>query len=227
MAAGDWHERWRNGRIGFHQGEVAGSLTQFWPTLKLPRGCTVFVPFCGKSLDLLWLRDQGHLVVGVELSQIAVESLFLENGILARRDTCQCFDEYFARSAVAPGAVAQGLRILCGSLFDLTPQALEPYAAIYDRAALIAMPPELQPIYVEKLSQLSAAGTQTLLVTVEYPQHEMSGPPFSVDSLSVVRLFSPHHEVRELGRRDLSASDLKLGTRVSRLHEVCYHLTRL
>jgi thiopurine S-methyltransferase len=216
MQANDWHERWQNGRIGFHQGEVARSLTQFWPTLDLPRGSTVFVPLCGKSLDLLWLRDQGHVVVGVELSQIAVESFFMENGILARRETRQGFDEY----------LAPGLRVLCGSLFDLTPKTLEPCSAIYDRASLIAMPPELQERYVEKLTELSPVGTQTLLITVEYPQHEMSGPPFSVDFLSVGRLYSAHHEVRELSRMDILASDLKLGTRVSRLHEVSYHLTR-
>jgi thiopurine S-methyltransferase len=211
-----WHARWRDSRIGFHQSQIAQPLTQFWPTLNLPADSTVFVPLCGKSLDLSWLRDVGHAVVGVELSQIALESFFLEHGIPARRDSRPGFDEY----------LAPGIRLLCGDFFALTSRLLEPYAAIYDRASLIAMPPELQGRYVEKLAELSPSGTQTLLVTIEYPQREMPGPPFSVDSLSVARLYSVDHKIRELSRADILASDLKLSTRLSRLHEVCYHLIR-
>jgi thiopurine S-methyltransferase len=156
-------------------------------------------------------------VFGVELSNIAVESFFMENGLPARRETCQKYDEYFA----------PGLRLLRGNLFELPTQMLGHCAAIYDRASLIAMPPELQGRYVQKISELTPSGTETLLVTLEYPQHEMSGPPFSVDSVAINRLYTAHHKVRELCRTDILATDLKLGTRLSRLHEVSYHLTRL
>ena len=216
MSADEWHDRWRNGRIGFHQQDVAHPLVKFWPTLNVADGSRVFVPLCGKSLDLLWLRNRGHDVIGVELSAIAVESFFMENGILARRKPRQGFDEYWAAH----------IRLLQGDLFGLIPQMLDPCAAVYDRAALIAMPAELRASYVDKLADLTAPGTSTLLITIEYPQNEMAGPPFSVDSLAVNRLYSAHHKVRELHRADILAADLKLGTRVSRLHEVCYHLIR-
>jgi len=217
VQADQWQHRWQSGRIGFHQNEVARPLTQFWPRLNLPPGSTVFVPLCGKSLDLLWLRDQHHDVVGLELSEIAVEGFFTENGVSARRHTRHHFNEY----------IATGLRLLQGDFFELTPQILEPVAAVYDRASLIAMPPELQGPYAEKLADLAPAGTQTLLVSLEYPRHEMAGPPFSVDSLSVTRLYSAHHKVRELDRADILASDPLRSRGITRLHEVCYLLTRL
>ena len=216
MESDHWQRRWQSGRIGFHQNEVARPLTQFWRHLSLPRGSTVFVPLCGKSLDLLWLRDQKHDVVGLELSEIAVEGFFTENGVLARRRAPHHFNEY----------IASGLRVLQGDIFKLTPQILEPVAAIYDRASLIAMPPDLQGPYVGKIAELTPAGTQTLLVSLEYPQHEMAGPPFSVDFLSVTRLYSAHHKIQELDRSDILASDALRSRGITRLHEVCYHLTR-
>lgn len=217
MEADRWHERWRSGRIGFHQKEVARPLRHLWPRLNLPPGSTVFVPLCGKSLDLLWLRNQGYNVVGLELSEIAVEGFFAENGISARRYARRHFNEY----------LANGLRLLQADLFELTPQILEPVAAVYDRASLIAMPPALQGRYARKLAELTAAGTQTLLTTLEYPQQEMAGPPFSVDSASVNGLYAAHHQVQEFDRADILASDPLRSRGISQLHEVGYRLTRL
>ena len=122
---------------------------------------------------------------------------------------------------------APGLRLLNGDLFQLTPQMLESCTAVYDRAALIALPPELQSDYARKLAQLTAPSTQTLLITLEYPQHEMRGPPFSVDSPVVNRLFSAHHKIRVLEQADILASDPLRARGITRLHEICYHLTRL
>jgi len=212
-----WHERWRDGRIGFHQSAVTPLLAKCWPKLDLPHGSPVFIPLCGKSLDLLWLSDRQHSVVGVELSEVAVESFFMENGILASRIAGEDFEEFRAPS----------LRLLCGDFFQLTRRTLETCTAIYDRAALIAWPPELQTKYVDKLADLTPPGSQTLLITLEYPQREMTGPPFSVDTEAVNRMYSAHHRILELDRTDILASDLKLRTRgITSLHEVCYHLTR-
>ena len=216
MQADQWHERWRSGRIGFHSDEVARPLMRFWPTFNLTVGSSVFVPLCGKSLDLLWLLDQGHNVVGVELSEIAVESFFCENGIGARRVIGDVFTEYRA----------PGLRLLCGDLFRMTPQLLEGCTVVYDRAALIALPPELQSDYAVKVAQLTPPGTQTLLITLEYPQHEMRGPPFSVDFDAVNRVYSKHHDMRTLDRADIWGMDPLRTRGITRLHEVCYCLTR-
>ncbi|MEA2773553.1 MAG: thiopurine S-methyltransferase, partial [Acetobacteraceae bacterium] len=80
-----WRDRWFRGQIGFHQPAVERYLEEHWADLDTVKGSCVFVPLCGKSLDLLWLRDIGHGVIGVELSDIAVQAFCMENGIPARR----------------------------------------------------------------------------------------------------------------------------------------------
>ena len=99
-----WHERWRTGQIGFHQSSADRNLRRHWPALRLARGSRVFVPLCGKSLDMLWLRDQGHPVVGVELSAVALEAFCMENGVPARRRVQSGFDVY----------EAPNLQLFCG-----------------------------------------------------------------------------------------------------------------
>jgi len=212
-----WHNRWRNGQIGFHQPTVDSSLERLWPSLDLDKRHRVFVPLCGKSLDLLWLRDRGHFVVGVELSATALEAFCLENGVPARRRMRGEFDVY----------EAPGLELYRGDFFALTPALLGDIAAVYDRAALISWTPELRGAYAEHLTSLIASGTQVLLITLEYPQAEMSGPPFSVTRDDLERLYSRSFDVREISRRDILANEARLRANgVTALSEVCYRLVR-
>jgi thiopurine S-methyltransferase len=213
-----WHERWRGGQIGFHQPAVDRSLREQWPVLGLASGSSVFVPLCGKSLDLLWLRDQGHSVTGVELSAVALESFCMENGIPAMRRTLDHFDVYQAAN----------LQLYCGDFFALTPPLLGAVTAVYDRAALISWIAELRAGYVAHISALTRPGTQTLLVTLEYPQTQMKGPPFSVTADDVEHLYARNHAIQELSRHDVLATEPRLRSRgVTQLHEVSYRLTRL
>jgi thiopurine S-methyltransferase len=212
-----WHERWSQGHIGFHQPATERFLGEYWTQATAARRGHVFVPLCGKSLDLLWLRDRGYHVTGVELSDIAVQAFFLENGIAARRRVTPAFDVYEAAN----------LELLRGDFFDLTAARLDPVAAVYDRAALISWSPELRAPYVEHMTALTPAGATTLLITLEYRQAKMPGPPFSVDRHEVVRLYSRDHEVQELARRDILAIEPRMQARgVSELVEVCYGLVR-
>lgn len=213
-----WHDRWRAGQIGFHQSTVDRQLAEYWPKLALPAASRVFVPLCGKSLDLLWLRDRGHSVLGIELSALALESFCMENGIPARRRSLGDFDVY----------EAEGLKLIRGDFFALSVEMLGSVAAVYDRAALISWAPELREAYVAHLSALTNPGTKSLLCTVEYGQNQMSGPPFSVSAEEVGRLYASHHEIQQLGRQDILASEARLKARgLTELHAVCYELTRL
>jgi thiopurine S-methyltransferase len=213
-----WRERWRTGQIGFHKSAVDSRLERHWAELGLAHGSRVFVPLCGKSLDLEWLRGQGHFVAGVELSAVALESFCMEQGIPAKRRTQGGFDVY----------EAPNLRLYCGDFFALTPELLGDIAALYDRAALISWAPELRANYVEHIASLTRPGTQTLLLTLEYNQAQMSGPPFSVDADEVARLYARSHAIRELSKHDVLASEPRLRSRgLGQLHEVCYRLTRL
>lgn len=213
-----WRERWRAGQIGFHESQVNRYLRLHWPDLGLDRGSRVFVPLCGKSLDLLWLRDRGHPVVGVELSAIAVQAFCMENGIPARRRIEPTFDLY----------EAPNLDLLCGDFFAVTPAEMGNVAAVYDRAALISWAEEQRQPYVEHLNRLTPSAAETVLVTLEYRQAQMAGPPFSVPAAEVARLYAKRHAIRELSRQDVLASEPRMRSRgVTELFEVCYRLTRL
>jgi thiopurine S-methyltransferase len=213
-----WSDRWRTGQIGFHQAQPDKNLTRHWQDLGLAQGGRVFVPLCGKSVDLLWLRDRGHPVIGVELSAIALEAFCMENGVPARRRTTQDFDVY----------QAPNLELLCGDYFAFTPTQLGNVAAVFDRAALISWTPELRAPYVEHLAKLTPPGTETLLVTLEYPQTQTAGPPFSVPADEVAELYASRYAIRELSRQDVISSEPRMRSRgITELFEVCYRLTRL
>lgn len=212
-----WHDRWRTGQIGFHQSAVDRHLKQYWPDLGLANGSRVFVPLCGKSLDLLWLCEQGHSVTGVEISTVALESFCMEHGVPAKRRILADFDVYEATR----------LQLFRGDFFALTPELLGPILTVYDRAALISWTPQMRKAYVEHITSLTSAGAEILLITMEYPQATMTGPPFSVGADEVQQLYAKDYEIRELARDDILVSEPRLQARgVTQLHQVCYRLTR-
>ena len=213
-----WHDRWNAGQIAFHQGEVDRHLRQFWPRLGVKSSSPVFVPLCGKSVDLLWLRARGHSVTGVELSAGALEAFCMENGVAARRRMLGDFMLY----------QTEALRLFCGDFYTLTADVLGPVMGVYDRAALTSWMPELREGYVQRIAELTLPGTQTLLITLEYPQSQMKGPPFSVPGDSVHALYARNHAVQELFSEDILASEPKFRSRgLTQLREVGYRLVRL
>lgn len=209
-----WHERWRNRQIGFHRAGVHPYLEQFWPSLELARGSCVFVPLCGKSNDLLWLRAQGHEVVGIEISPIAVREFFEENGLVPSVVDGEHFQIY----------ECDRLRIYCGDFFQLSAHDLAGVAAIYDRAALIALPPPLRERYASHLQRMLPSA-ETLLVAFEYPQHQMPGPPFNVDAKEIAALFGAQCEIRQLLEADILEQEPRFRDKgVTRLKEAVYRL---
>ncbi len=211
-----WLERWERDEIGFHQDEFNSYLLQYWQQLQLARDSAVFVPLCGKSRDMLWLRGQGHRVLGVELSAIAVQAFFSENGYTPQRETGARFDS----------CSANGIRILCGDFFDLGKADLAEVGAVYDRAALIALPPEMREPYVSRLAGILPRATQILLITFEYPQHEMQGPPFPISADQVETLYREYAEVQLLASSDALVQNPRFLQRgLSRLRENVFKLT--
>ena len=152
-----WKAKWKADDIAFHQPQIHPHLIRFWPQLELPVGATVLVPLCGKSLDLGWLHQQGHRVIGVELSHIAIAAYFAERGLQPQRQRLGRFQRYWAGT----------LELWCGDLFDLRREDLGNVAAVYDCAALTALPAASRGHYVRQLSSLLAVGGQMLLLTTE------------------------------------------------------------
>lgn len=211
-----WLERWERKEIGFHQDEINPYLRQYWQELDLAQGGEVFVPLCGKSLDMPWIREQGCSVLGVEISPIAVQSFFKENGYNPHRVSGNKFEDY----------EADGIRILCGDFFDLGKDDLAQVRAVYDRASLVALPPEMRERYARHLVSILPPATQILLVTFDYPQTEMSGPPFAVSIKEVELLYGKHAGVRLLAQHDALALNPRFKERgLSRLHENIFLLT--
>lgn len=152
-----WLQSWREQHIDFHQKTVNSFLTRFWPNLELASGCRVFVPLCGKSLDMLWLAEQGHSVIGVELSPIAVAAFFRENGLKPNRRRHGRFMLW------QHGRIS----ILCGDYFALRQADLGEVDAVYDRAALTALPADIRKRYVVHLQKIISKTSRVFLLTIE------------------------------------------------------------
>jgi thiopurine S-methyltransferase len=194
-----WHERWQTGQTGFHQSDVHPFLARWWPQLGLPAAARVYVPLCGKSLDMVWLAGRGHAVVGSELSPIAINDFFAGRGL----ERTQTEEHGFLRHAAGP------FEILEGDALALTPALLGPVAAAYDRAALVALPPDLRRPYAESLERLLPSGAKALLIAFEYPQEMKGGPPFSVEATEIRDLFEPAFRVEQVERLDVLAESPK------------------
>lgn len=197
MDAEFWHQRWRNNEISFHQGQPAPLLQKHWPAVAAPAGTRVFVPLCGKSMDMLWLAAQGHRVLGVELSPLAIEQFFAEYAL----------EPDIVESQYGTHYSADRIELICGDVFMLDTAVLADCAAVYDRAALVALPPELRQRYVDELYARLPIGCRGLLTTLEYPTHEKHGPPFSVTEAEVRERYAPHWDIDLLERRDILSTE--------------------
>ncbi len=195
-----WLNRWHENKIGFHQHEFNTQLVAFWRNLGVDSGSTVFVPLCGKSRDLIWLQQQGYAVIGIELSEIAVKAYFEENGLTYWQQ-----QQDHTQRQVSPFSIwrSDTTKLLCGDFFALKPADVESVHAVYDRAALIALPVEMRQRYVQQFETLFKKGIRILLVTLEYPQSEMQGPPFSVEESEVFDLYCPFYQVIKVFEKDI------------------------
>ncbi len=173
-----WLERWQIGRIGWHEAQGNRNLQQHWRA----KGKRVLVPLCGKTPDLLWLEAQGNEVVGVELSDIAVQAFFDENelGYERREGTLDAYR-----------ATDRRVTIFCGDYFEFAETGFD---AHYDRGALVALSPELRQKYARHTSALLAADAEQLVIAVQYDQQVCDGPPFSI-SADEMRGYWAHLEV--------------------------------
>lgn len=212
-----WIERWQSGDIGFHRANVHDYLPKYWPTLGLAAGSTVFVPLCGKSEDMVWLAEQGHRVVGVELSPLAVDAFFREHGLEAEV------------RPVGPLAVwsAGPYTIWCGDIFALPAEAVRDVAAVYDRAALVAFPASLQVRYAALLAEMLPKPVPLFIVALSYPDGQITGPPFSTPRAQVETLFGTEFGISVADVRDGLEESQNLKRRgVTSLEEACYILKR-
>ena len=184
----DWHSRWESNKIGWHADQVNQNLIDYFSKLDLVDGDKIFVPLCGKSLDMLHLLQRGIKVVGVEMSEIATQQFFGENKL-----------EYSV-SKVDDLILYEGdrIQIFCGDFFTMKASHLVDVKAVYDRASLIALDEALRQKYVNHLNDIISQDVRVLLLTLNYPQHQRVGPPFAVSKSEVDSLYGGSFQCQEL-----------------------------
>lgn len=166
-----WLKKWEDNIIGFHKESPNQLLVNFIQNLELTPNARVLIPLCGKSLDIEYLISKDYQVVGIELSEKAIIQLFQELNIIPKIKKLEKVIHYSTKN----------LDIFIGDIFDITIQMLGPIDAIYDRAALIALPIEMRINYTKHLVEISKNAPQ-LVITVEYNQDTVAGPPFSIST---------------------------------------------
>lgn len=209
MEASFWHDRWNANEIGFHQNKPNALLEKHFEALVPTQGSRIFIPLCGKTLDIGWLLAKGYRVAGAELSESAIKQLFEELGVTPDVAPVGELIRYSAPD----------IDIFVGDIFDLTADLLGDVDAIYDRAALVALPEEMRRDYARQVTKITGTAPQ-LLLTFEYEQSEMAGPPFSIDGETVEDLYSDIYRLSVLERVEVRGG---LKGRV-RADEVAWHL---
>lgn len=212
-----WAQRWHEGRTGWHQDRPTPLMLKHWPSLGIAPSARVLVPLAGRSLDMAWFASQGLRVLGIELSELAVTGFFAEHRLTPRTWPSRYGVHY----------EAGGIELIRGDAFGLDADALANCDAVFDRAALIALPPDLRQPYVDTLYAHLPLRCRGLLITLEYPAHEKAGPPFPVEEAEVRGRFAPHCDVTVLERRDILAQQPAfVAEGVTALETVVYRLER-
>ena len=216
MDAEFWHERWRKQEIGFHREQVHPQLAAHFHQLNDTARQRMFVPLCGKSVDMIWLCQQGAEVVGSELSALAIEAFAQENAL-----------ELSPTEAGEHTLYAQsGLSLWQGDFFTLTPEQIQ-CTGFYDRAALVALPPSMREAYVAQLERVLAPNASGLVITFEYDSAEMSGPPFPISADEIQSLFAANWHIERLSFQDILAEHPGMQARgLTSLQESVWWLTR-
>ena len=192
MDASFWHQRWEKNEIAFHQTKANPLLVEYFHQLSLAKGNRIFVPLCGKTLDISWLLSNGYCVAGAELSQIAIEQLFMELGVQPTISGVGEVDQWSAKD----------IDIFVGDIFAVSRKILGPVDAVYDRAALVAFPEEMRNRYTAHLTEITDKAPQ-LLITYDYDQNAMEGPPFSVSNEEVKRHYRVNYDVTLIASADV------------------------
>ncbi|MES9990740.1 MAG: thiopurine S-methyltransferase [Candidatus Thiodiazotropha sp.] len=211
----NWLQRWQDNNIGWHHTEFNQHLLNHWHALFLPQGSLVFAPLCGKSRDMAWLATQGYRIRGIELSPLAVEAFFEEQKLEPKVEPFGDFQYWHTGP----------YEIYCGDIFDIEQLDNSDLDAVYDRASLIALNPEQRIQYTQILQRILPEQIKLLLITLEYPQHEMQGPPYSVSGKEVESLFAQRFSIQHLHSLNILQDTERYSDKaVSQMQEHIYFL---
>ena len=190
-----WLDKWASNAIGFHEDFIHPLLKQYWSSINSAPRSNVLVPLCGKSKDLLYLRNQGHNVFGIEISEIAIVAFFDEHKITYEKIRHPNHDIFRG----------EGLTVYCSDIFDFPKKILPKIDVIYDRASLIALSDKQRQNYSDWLTTSAQSGCKSLLITLEYDKEKLSPPPYLVDRMELTALYRDNWEITHLGQHSALA----------------------
>uniref|UniRef100_A0AAV2K0Y5 thiopurine S-methyltransferase n=1 Tax=Knipowitschia caucasica TaxID=637954 RepID=A0AAV2K0Y5_KNICA len=205
MALTDWDRMWQRGRPGFHQTTVNRLLEINIDKVVAGRtGVRFFFPLCGKAVDMKWLADAGHSVVGVEFAEKACRQFFEENHMSFTEDSVPTI----------PGAkvfrnTEKTVTLYQCNIYSFNSSLEGQFGAIWDRGALVAINPKDREKYAALLTSLMAPDCRFLLDTLIYNPEKYSGPPFFVPDEQVHSLFGSVCDIQELQKEDALTEDFK------------------
>lgn len=193
MYASFWHQKWEKNDIAFHQNEANPLLVKYFGEFSLVEGCRIFIPLCGKTRDIAWLLTNGYRITGAELSKVAIVQLFAELGVEPNISSVGKLEHYSATN----------IDIFVGDIFDLSGNLLGLVDAIYDRAALVALPKAMRNLYTAHLMKITDKAPQ-LLICYEYDQGMIDGPPFSISNEEVNQHYTDSYELTLIASTNVS-----------------------
>ena len=207
-----WLKKWDDGIIGFHKTSVNEKLSGFFNEVQDESTKRVYVPLCGKSIDMVWLAQQGLQVVGSEIAELAIRQFFSENEIPFEQDGHRFSSEQIV--------------IENNDFYAFDPRTVGPIDAIYDRAAMVAMPTQRHAEYADRLLEILRPGGSILLVTFDYNQEQMSGPPFSIPEKHVLEHFHKG-KITKLFHQSILETEPKFQSRgLDRLTETVWRIQK-
>lgn len=218
MHADHWLDRWKQNRIGFHESAVNPYLPRYLSRFNLAPGDTVFLPLCGKAIDIAWLAQQGFKVIGIELSEIAIEAFFAEQELQYQQFED---DRFILRKS-------GNISLIQGDYFALRPQDLPDCKMVFDRASLIAIDALDRGAYADHMRSIVPENIDILLITLDYDQSQMSGPPFAVSVEEVNQHYQADYSIEVLEQNNvLDRRPRWRDQGLTCLNESVYHLAAI
>lgn len=211
-----WLDQWQENNIPFNQTEPNPRLQKYFPQLNLKPGATIFLPLCGKSIDLIWLVEQGYRVVGVELSEIACRDFFAENDLNFEETSIADFKCFKAAK----------ITIYCGDIFKLTKQILGPVEAVYDRGGLVVFPEKIRKQYAKLMGDLTNHGCQILLQTVLHNVKDYDNYPFMVPENEIYEIYDAAFKTEKIATEERELSKWMIDRGATWYRSVVYRLVR-
>lgn len=211
-----WEQAWEEGRTRFHKDKPHRHLVEYHHLIEKHE--KVFVPLAGKTLDMLYLKEKGQHVTAVELSQIAIDG-FIKDNQLSPKVTQKGAHTIYS---------IPGLDLYHGDFFEMPEDVLKDIGAIYDRAALIALPPKMRERYTSFIQEKMPKLKDMLLLALEYDQSKAEGPPFSVEHQEIKDLYSKNFKLQELLREETQDFNPRFeGKGIEKFWHTGYHLQKL